>query len=162
MIIDSSTEKRKHKNINKSVNKNISLQTRIHNQCPVRAKFSPYKIQPVSHARFIIHKMTLGLLTASHLPPTGQNAPRVSSTNLTLTPGGRLLGLLGRDHTVGRRDAELLVYTTLLDHLYQDNCPTMSLNISVLNRDRYIDRYIVFADENDNSRGIREGLSKSR
>ncbi|KAK1258754.1 hypothetical protein QJS04_geneDACA024845 [Acorus gramineus] len=50
-------------------------------------------------------------------------------TNLTLTPGGRLLGLLGRDHTVGRRDSELLVYTILLDHLHRDNCPTMSLNI---------------------------------
>ncbi|KAK1257274.1 hypothetical protein QJS04_geneDACA022923 [Acorus gramineus] len=56
---------------------------------------------------------------------------RSSATNLTLTltPGGRLLGLLGRDHTVGRRDPELLVYTTLLDHLHLDNCPTMSLNI---------------------------------
>ncbi|KAK1314088.1 hypothetical protein QJS10_CPA06g01668 [Acorus calamus] len=41
---------------------------------------------------------------------------------LTLTPEGRLLGLLGRDHTVCQGDAELLVYTTLLDHLHRDNC----------------------------------------
>ncbi|KAK1258308.1 hypothetical protein QJS04_geneDACA010432 [Acorus gramineus] len=56
---------------------------------------------------------------------------RGSATNLTLTltPGGRLLGLLGRDHTVGRGDPKLLVYTTLLDHLHRVNRPTMSFNI---------------------------------